>query len=89
MYEEIMTNDDNLESNLLTSSLLKMCCLVQVEHLYCFVAGGELTVKELCDLTLQVNLFSGKIIYWLPQFTRKYNGMFINSQKSRCGILGV
>ena len=28
MYEEIMTNDDNLESNLLTSSLLKM--LVQV-----------------------------------------------------------
>ena len=23
MYEEIMTNDDNLESNLLTSSLLK------------------------------------------------------------------
>ena len=29
MYEEIMMNDDNLESNLLTSSLLKMCCLVQ------------------------------------------------------------
>ena len=28
MYEEIMTNDDNLESNLLTSNLLKM--LVQV-----------------------------------------------------------
>ena len=29
MYKEIMTNDDNLESNLLTSILLKM--LVQVE----------------------------------------------------------
>ena len=28
LYEEIMTNDDNLESNLLTSILLKM--LVQV-----------------------------------------------------------
>ena len=28
MYEEIMTNDDNLEANLLASSLLKM--LVQV-----------------------------------------------------------
>ena len=28
MYEEIMTNDDNLESNLLTSILLKI--LVQV-----------------------------------------------------------
>ena len=27
MYEEIMTNDDNLESNLLTSSLLKTCSL--------------------------------------------------------------
>ena len=42
MYEEIMTNDDNLESNLLTSSLLKM--LVQVEHLYCLVTGGELRI---------------------------------------------
>ena len=34
MYEGIMTNDDNLESNLLTSSLLKICLvnmLVQVE----------------------------------------------------------
>ena len=31
MYKEIMTNDDSLESNLLTSSLLKMCYLVQAE----------------------------------------------------------
>ena len=90
MYEEIMTNDDNLESNLPTSSLLKMCCLVQVELcVYCPVAGDVLTVKVLPDLTLQVNLFSRKIIYWLPQFTRKYNGMFINSHKSRCGRLRV
>ena len=51
-----MTNDDNLESNLLTSSLLKI--LVQVEHLYCSVAGGELSVSVYRDLTLQVNLFS-------------------------------
>ena len=29
--------------------------LVQVEHLYCLVVGGELTVKVLSDLTLQVN----------------------------------
>ena len=42
MYEEIMTDDDNLESNLLISSLLKM--LVQVEHLYCSVAGGKLRI---------------------------------------------
>ena len=85
-----MTNDDNLESNLLTSSLLKMYCLVQVELcVYCPVTGDELTESVLCNLTLQVNLFSGKIIYWLPQFTRKYNGMFINSHKSRCGRLGV
>ena len=27
LYEEIMTNDDNLESNLLTTSLLKICSL--------------------------------------------------------------
>ena len=37
MYEEMMTNDDNLESNLLTCSLLKMhslykFCRVQVAH---------------------------------------------------------
>ena len=30
MYEEIMMNDDNLESNLLTSSLLKMCSLYKL-----------------------------------------------------------
>ena len=30
LYEEIMTNDDNLESNLLTSSLLKMCSLYKL-----------------------------------------------------------
>ena len=83
-------NDDNLESNLPTSSLLKMCCLVQVELcVYCPVAGDELTVSVLHNLTLQVNLFSGKIIYWLPQFTGKYNGMFINGHKSRCGRLRV
>ena len=35
MHEEIMTNNDNLESNLLTSSLLKMCSLLQVEPEIC------------------------------------------------------
>ena len=59
MYEEIMMNDDNLESNLLTSSLLKMCSVVQVELcVYWPVAGDELTVSVFRDLTLQVNLFS-------------------------------
>ena len=90
MYEEIMMNDDNLESNLPTSSLLKMCSLVQVElYVYCLVAGDELTLSVLCDLTLQVNLCSGQIIHWLPQFTQKYNGMLINSHKSRCSRLRV
>ena len=38
MYEEMMTNDDNVESSLLTSSLLKMhslykfCVELQVAH---------------------------------------------------------
>ena len=56
MYEEIMMNDDNLESYLLTSSLLKICCLVQdllqvelcvssiyphhIEHFVTFLAGN-------------------------------------------------
>ena len=53
MYEEIMANNDNLESNLPTSSLLKMCCLVQVELcVYCPMAGDVLTVEVLCNLTL-------------------------------------
>ena len=61
MYQEIMINDDNLESNLPTSSLLKMCSLVQVELcVYCPMAGDELTLSVLWDLTLQVNLFSRK-----------------------------
>ena len=55
MYEEIMTNDDNLESNLLTSSLLKMCCLVQVELcVYCPVAGDELRELENDSCTLNL-----------------------------------
>ena len=32
IYEEIMTNDDNLESNLLTSSLLKIHSL----YMFCY-----------------------------------------------------
>ena len=61
MYEERMMNDDNHESSLPTSSLLKMCYLVQVELcVYCLVVGDELTVSVFRDLTLQVNLFSGK-----------------------------
>ena len=85
-----MMNDDNLESNLPTSSLLKMCSLVQAELcVCCLVAGDELALSVLHDLTLQVNLFSGNVIYWLPQLTQKYNGMFLNSHKSRCGRSGV
>ena len=59
MYEEIMMNDDNLESNLLTSSLFKM--LVQVElRVYCLVAGDELGILCTGDLTLQVNYSAGR-----------------------------
>ena len=83
---EIMTNDDNLEYNLLTSSLLKMCCLVQVELcVYCLVAGDELTVCVFTDLTLQVNLFSRNRTYWLSQFTQKCNEQFTSILSYRCG----
>ena len=82
MYEEIMMNDDNVESTA-TSSLLKMCCLVQdllqVELcVYCPVAGDELTVSVFTDLTLQVNLFSRNRFYWLSQFTQKCNEQFLS-----------
>ena len=42
MYEEMMMNNDNVESSLLTSNLLKICSLLQVAHV-------ELLV-ELCPL---------------------------------------
>ena len=43
MYEEIMTNDDNLESNLLTSILLKMLVqvLLQVESEICYCVDPD------------------------------------------------
>ena len=61
MYEEIMMNDDNLESNLPTSSLLKMFCifLYKLNCVYCLVAGDELTRICSGDLTLQVNYSVG------------------------------
>ena len=62
--EEIIMNDDNLGSNLLTSSLLKrhlVDMLVQVELcIYCSVAGDELRMLCSGDLTLQVNYSVGR-----------------------------
>ena len=58
MYEEIMTNDDNLESNLLTSSLLKnvwSTCWYKLNCVvYCSVAGDELRncVQATCHFKL-------------------------------------
>ena len=60
MDEEIMTTDYNLESNLLISSLLKMCYLVQVELcVYCPLAGDELARFCSGDLPLEVNYSVG------------------------------
>ena len=55
MYEEIMTNDDNLESNLLTSSLLK-------SRLFYMLVQDEL--KKMCtgDLPFQVNYAAGRLV---------------------------
>ena len=43
MYEEIMMNDDNLESNLLTSILLKMLVqvLLQAESEICYCVDPD------------------------------------------------
>ena len=43
LYEEIMTNDDNLESNLLTSNSLKMLVqvLLQVESEICYCVDPD------------------------------------------------
>ena len=62
MYdEEIMMNDDNLESNLLTSSLREKRCLVQAELcVYCPVARDELKIMCTGDLPVQVNYAAGR-----------------------------
>ena len=54
-YEEIMMNDDNLESNLLTSSLLK-------RHLVYMLVQSEL--KKICtgNLPLQVNCAARRLV---------------------------
>ena len=53
--EEIMMNDDNLESNLLTSSLLK-------RHLVYMLVQVEL--RKLCtgNMPLQVNYAGGRLV---------------------------
>ena len=55
MHEEIMTNDDNLESNLLTSSLLK-------RHLVYMLVQDELKKKCTGNLPLQVNYAAGRLV---------------------------
>ena len=54
MYEEIMTNDDNLESNLLASSLLKRCLVYMLVQV-------ELRIWCSSNLTLQVNYAVGRL----------------------------
>ena len=87
MYEEMMTNDDNVESSLLTSSLLKIHCLYK----FCYklhILSWRSRWTELCssyiyevcctsaecvgDLLLFILLLL--LFYSLSQFTRKYNG---------------
>ena len=83
MYEEIMTDDDNHESNLLTSILLKI--LVQVLlHVEPDVCEEEVEVTE--ESLLFIPLVSSvNRLYWLSQFTQKYNELLIKSHKSRYG----
>ena len=54
-YEEIMTNDDNLESYLLTSSLLK-------RHLVYMLVQDELNNKRTGDSPLQVNYAAVRLV---------------------------
>ena len=71
---------------MVTSHLLK-CVLWYKLNCVCLLPGGRRWtdfLSVLHDLTLQVNLFSGNVIYWLPQFTQKHNGMFISILSDRC-----
>ena len=53
-YEEIMINNDNIESNVLTSSLLK-------RHLVYMLVQDELEIMCTGDLPLQVNYTAGRL----------------------------
>ena len=61
MYEEIMTNDDNLESNLLTFSLLKRRLVYVLVELCCLLLSSS---EELCtvNLPLQINYAAGRLV---------------------------
>ena len=89
LYKEIMMNDDNLESTLLTSSLLKIRSLYK----FCYMLS-RMSEKKKWEVTGESLLFillvsSVNRFYWLSQFTQKYNGLLIKSHKSGCGRLGV
>ena len=61
MYEEIMMNNDNLDSNLLTSSLLK-------RHLVYMLVQRELRILCTGDLPLQVNYAVGRLVVVIVLF---------------------
>ena len=78
MYKEMMMKDDNLESNLLTSSLLKICSLYK----FCYKLHMSSWISrwtELCSKydevmsVLGIYLYLYYCYYCLSQFTRKYN----------------
>ena len=92
--------DNNLESNLPTSSLLKIhslykfCYKLRIELEICVVS--KLKYKsEMCGwrftsiytIATSVKCHKCHRFYWLSQFTQKYNGLLIKSHKSRCGRL--
>ena len=91
MYEEMMTNTDNLESSLLTSNLLKICCIVQV--LFCYKWTCRAVEVEFCPLWSvlykswvccgHMSLYSTTVYYCLHRST-----MGCSLRVTRAGVAG-
>ena len=72
MYEEMMTNDDNFESSLLTSSLLKIRSLYKFCVEFCYklhMSSWRSRWTELCSFyTYEVCCTSAECVGDLPLF---------------------
>ena len=77
MNEEMMMNDDNVESSLLTSSLLKMCCSVTnctcraVDGLNCRVPASMKCVVEV-KCVGDMSIYSTTVYYCLHGSTKSH-----------------
>ena len=73
----MMTNNDNVESSLLTSSLLKICCIVQVDAMCTYTRDQVTTTTQTSKIIIDARSvikdiyhsisLSSYVITWLSE----------------------